>query len=412
MHLDYTAEQSALRDELRAYFASVSPGDEWHIHAGETRTPSDLELIRRMGTDGWLGHSLPTEFGGKGRPLLDQYILFDEAQRAGIAISQATVMTVAPALLRFGTEAQQQEHLPPIIRGERLFAIGYSEPEAGTDLANLRTAARRVDDGYLINGQKYFTSGAETADYIWLAARTGDAGSRHRGISIFLVPTTDAGFRHEPVSTLAGHKTNVTYYDDVLVPESARVGEENGGWLAITGQLTLERLTMVMPGPSDRLFEETCEWAHVTRLTDGSRPIDHERIRLLLAQVAARLEALRLLTWQFAWQSSVGTVNTAEAASVKVFGSEAAVEIYGLLLEVVGEQGYLLRGAPGAVLHGRLEEAYRAATIKTFGGGVNEVQRDMIAQAALGLPRSPRHAVPPSPRRPAEPAAAAARVSA
>ena len=403
MQLDYFPEERALRDELQVYFAELIGDRPWHVPHGETREPDDREVIRQLGRDGWLGRCLPPEYGGGGRPLFEQYILFDEAQRAGVPISHMTVMTVAPALVKFGTDVQKQELLPRIMRGEIVFAIGYSEPSAGTDLAQLRTRARRTEDGYVINGQKYFTSGADTADYVWLAARTGAPDSRHRGISIFLVPTDHPGFRYESVPTLAAHRTNVTYYDDVELPGSARVGDENQGWQLITSQLNLERITLVMPGAIERILGEVRDYA-LQPDASGGRLIDQPWVRLHLAKVTAMLDALRLLTQRFAWQTSAGMApDQGGAAAVKVFGSEAAVEIYALLLEVLGEAGYLRRGSPGAALHGVLEEAYRAATIKTFGGGVNEVQRDMIAQSALGLPRVPRRPAPTAPTAPGAP---------
>jgi alkylation response protein AidB-like acyl-CoA dehydrogenase len=390
MYIDYGDEEKSLRAEVRAYCAGLLPTGERHFSQGETRAPHDRQTIRQMGQDGWLGLSFPREYGGQGRPLLDHYIFFDEAQKAGAPISHVTLMTVAPALLSFGSLEQKREFLPRIMTGEILFSIGYSEPEAGTDLAALRTSAVRDGDEYLINGQKYFTSGGDTSDFIWLAARTGTPDSRHEGISLFIVETANPGYSFDRIETLAPHQTNVTYYDNVRVPISRRVGEENEGWRLITTQLNLERLTMVMPSPVQALFAEVCDWARTEHRADGRRVIDVPWVQLNLARVHMKLEALKLLNWRTAWSASNEVLSPADASVMKVYGSEFQVEAYRLLLEVIGARGYLKTSAPGAVLEAKLEKAYRGATIKTFGGGVNEIQREIIARSGLGVPSTPR----------------------
>jgi alkylation response protein AidB-like acyl-CoA dehydrogenase len=219
---------------------------------------------------------------------------------------------------------------------------------------------------------------------VWLAARTDPDAPKHKGISIFLVDTQLPGFKVTPIDILSGQRTNATYYDDVRVPVSALVGAENEGWKIITQQLNHERVALSSPGPVDRLLHEVREWAVDT----GA--IEHEWVRVLLAEVKAKVEALRLFNWRLASDMTHGTLNPADASAVKVFGTEFYVDAYKLLLEVIGQEGYLKDDSPGAVLHGRLERAYRRAMIMTFGGGVNEVQREIIAMAGLGLPRSPR----------------------
>lgn len=390
MNLDYGENEHKLRREIREYLESIVPPEERHAFQGETRGANDRRIIRQMGADGWLGLSFPREYGGQARPQAEHYLFFDEAQKLGAPVSHVTLMTVAPALLRFGTEAQREEFLPKILAGELLFAIGYTEPDAGTDLARLRTTARRDGERYVVNGQKYFTSGGETADFIWLAARTGAADSGRNGISVLIVDTHDPGFRADPVRTLSPHWTNVTYYENVDVPLDRCVGEENAGWQVITSQLNFERLTLVMPGPIQRLFGEVCEWAAETRLPDGSRVIDEPWVQLNLARVHAQLEALKLLNWRIVWATEDEPLSRADSSVVKVYGSELQIQAYKLLLDVVGARGYLRESSPAAVLAGKLEKAYRGATIKTFGGGVNEIMRELIAQSGLGLPPSPR----------------------
>ncbi len=206
-----------------------------------------------MGADGWLGIGWPVEVGGRARPAIEQYIFFDEVQRAGFPIPFLTLCTVGPTLMKYGTEEQRAKMLPAILRGELHFAIGYSEPEAGTDLASLKTRAVRDGDDYVIHGQKVFTSLAEYADYIWLAVRTDPDAPKHKGISILMVDTRLPGFSLTPIHTLGGNRTNATYYDGVRVPVSMRVGRENEGWKLITTQLNHERVALMSPGPVDPL---------------------------------------------------------------------------------------------------------------------------------------------------------------
>jgi alkylation response protein AidB-like acyl-CoA dehydrogenase len=319
---------------------------------------------------------------------VEQLIFFDEAARAGVMLPTLTINAVAPTLMQHGTEEQRARFLPAILRGELHFAIGYSEPQAGTDLASLRTRAVRDGDEWVINGSKLFTSQAEFADYIWLAARTDPDAPKHKGISMFMVPTSAPGYRITPIQTMGNVRTNATYYEDVRVPADALVGAEHGGWWLITTQLNHERIALSPVGYVDRILDDIRRWARTTVRADGSRPIDEAWVQTHLARVYAKLEALKLLNWQQAWSMARGTLNFAEASAVKVFATEFYVEAYQLLLEIMGQAGTLKAGSPGAVIKGRVERMYRATLILTFGGGTNEVQRDIIAMAGLGMPRA------------------------
>src|SRR3954452_2581233 len=249
MFLDYTDEQLALRKELREYFARLlTPDIRAEMgHPGEGN-PLFRTIVRRMGADGWLGIGWPVEYGGQGRSILDQFIFFDEGQRANAPVPIVTVTTVAPAIMANGTEEQKRRSLPGILAGEINFAIGYTEPEAGTDLASLRTRAVRDGDEYVINGSKIFTSGADQADYVWLACRTDVDAPKHKGISIILVPTSTPGFSATLIHTVGDTKTAASYYNDVRVPVENRIGEENGGWRLITNQLNHERVGLAALG--------------------------------------------------------------------------------------------------------------------------------------------------------------------
>jgi alkylation response protein AidB-like acyl-CoA dehydrogenase len=254
----------------------------------------------------------------------------------------------------------------------------------------LKTSAVRDGDTYVINGQKIYTTHAHDAEYIWLAARTNPEAPKHKGISIILVPTDTPGFSVTPIYTLGGERTNATYYDNVRVPVTNRVGPENAGWLLITSQLNHERIALACPGLADRLLDEVWSWAAKTPAPEGGQMIDQGWVQLNLARVYAKMEALKVLNWHSAWSVAVGNPDMAEASAVKVMGTEFFVECYRLLLEIVESAGTFRGGQPGALFGGLLEQAYRGATTLTFGGGVNEVQRDIIAMAGLRLPRAQR----------------------
>jgi alkylation response protein AidB-like acyl-CoA dehydrogenase len=391
MYIDYTADEKKLRAELRAYFDRIVTRDLLGEVAGtEGGGPKYREALEQMGADGWLGIGWPKEFGGQARSVMDQYVFFDEVQRAGFPIPFLTLCTVGPTLMKYGTEEQKAKILPAILKGKCHFAIGYSEPNAGTDLAALRTRAVRDGDHYVVSGQKVFTSLAEYSDYIWLAVRTDPDAPRHKGISILMVDTKLPGFSLSPIHTLGGNRTNATYYDNIRVPVSMLVGRENDGWKLITTQLNHERVALMSPGPVARFVEETTAWARETKLPDGRRVIDQPWAQENLAKALAHVEVLRLLTWRQAASIEQGRLDPAESSTVKVFGSESFISIYRLLLEVLGPQGIVKAGSPGAVLHGRIEMYYRTAIVLTFGGGTNEVQRDIIAQVGLQMPRAPR----------------------
>jgi len=392
MFLEESPEQQRLRAELRQYYSALLTDDVRTALAGEGDGGQVWrQTVRTIGKDGWLGVGWPKEYGGQGRPATDQFIFFDETRRAGAPFPFVTVNTVGPTIMRFGTEEQKQSFLPGILSGEINFAIGYTEPEAGTDLASLRTRASRDGDEYVINGAKVFTSGADNADYVWLATRTDPDAPKHQGISIICVPTSAAGFQWHIINTVGGLTTTATFYEDVRVPVDNRVGPENEGWRMITNQLNHERVGLAAwSGLSILLFEQVADWAARQATDDGGTLIDEPWVQMDLARAEAELEAMRLLNWRMAASVAADTLTAAESSSIKVFGTERTLEIFRLLLGIVGTAGYLTPGSPGAVLTGRLEAAARQAQINTFGGGVNEVQREIVAMAGLGMRRGAR----------------------
>ncbi len=388
MYLDYTPEQTALRDELRTYLdALVTPELLAELDATEGGGPLYHQAIQKLGRDGWLGIGWPKEYGGQARGPIEQFIFFDETQRAGFPVPILTLNTVGPTILKFGTEEQRQKYASKILEGKCHFSIGYTEPGSGTDLASLKTTAVRDGDEYVINGQKIWTSLADHADYIWLAARTDANAPAHKAISMIIVPANAPGLQITRIHALGDNNVHACYFDNVRVPVTNLVGKENGGWQLITTQLNHERVALCSVGPLETLWEQTIAWAKQTPSGEGGMVIDLPWVRSNLARVHAKLEALKLLNWQQGWNIAKDTLSPADASAIKVYGSEFYVEGSRLLMEVHGAAGALHRDSKGAVIRGRLEKYYRMSLVLTFGGGTNEIQRDIICQAGLRMPR-------------------------
>jgi len=388
MDFDYTPEQEQLRKDYRERLEAVMTPERRKSVAKLAEGGDAMSECRRaLGAAGLLGVAWPVEYGGSGLTALEQYIFGEEARRVNAPLPMITLNTVGPTLIQYGTEEQKQKFLPAILRGEVDFAIGYSEPGAGSDLASLRTTAVRDGDHFVINGSKMFTSGAEFADYIWLAARTDPEAKKHKGITVFMVPTDSPGYSWKPLNTMPGVQTYYTFYDDVRVHESAIVLGENEGWKLITNQLNLERAALGNLGALEPLFNKTLEWAKTTELDEG-RVIDQPWVQQALARVEAQVAAYRLLNLRVNSNMSSGALGMGEASAAKVFGTELTQQVARELLDVVGQAG--LRKHETAPLKGELESAYRLAVINTFGGGANELQRDIIAMAGLLMPRAPR----------------------
>jgi 3-oxo-4-pregnene-20-carboxyl-CoA dehydrogenase beta subunit len=381
MFIDLTPSQRRLRAELRSYFARLMTRVERETLLTERHGSVLRSVVARMGRDGWLGVGWPVEYGGRGFGPVEQQIFVDEAVRADVPLPSVTLQTVGPTLMEYGTAWQKESFLPRILAGEVHFAIGYTEPGAGTDLASLTTRAELVGDEYVVNGQKTFTTGGHDADYIWLACRTDPGAPKHQGLSILIVDTRDPGYSWTPIITCDGaHHVNATYYSDVRVPVAMRVGPENAGWRLITAQLNHER---VMLGPAGRLgalYDRVLAWASKMSIMD--RP----EVRRTLAAAYATLRVNELLNWQVA---ATETVQVADASATKVFASESLQRHGQALEELVGRHGDPADPATAELL-AWLDVQGKRNLVMTFGGGVNEIQRELIAVAGLGLPRVPR----------------------
>ncbi len=343
------------------------------------------EVVTLLGKDGWLGIGWPTEYGGQGRSIEEQFVFFDEVQRAGLPFPFVTVNTVGPTLMKYGTQEQKDRFLPGILSGDIVFAIGYTEPEAGTDLASLKTRAVRDGDEWVVDGNKIFTSGANTADYVWLACRTDADAPKHRGISILMVPTDAPGFSWSPIHTVGGLSVTATYYSGIRVPVRDVVGEINGGWPLITAQLNHERIGLAaIGGRTYGLWHQVLDWAK----ENGA--IEIPWVQQEFARTHAKLEAMRLLNWKMTAAVAADTLSGADAGATKVYGTETHVDVYRTLLGILGAAGRIRPESPGAVLAGQIEQISRQGMVNTFGGGVNEVLRDMVGTMGLGLVREKR----------------------
>lgn len=391
MEFELTAQQQQLEKEVQGYLEEkVIPELEEEIDAmPEGDGPLFCQLMRQLGADGWLGIGWPKEYGGQGLSPVEQYIFFDLALGYyQLPIPVLTLLTVGPVIMNVGTEEQKRRFLPPILKGELTFSIGYTEPEAGTDIFSLKTTAVRDGDDYIVNGQKTFTSMGHFYDYFWLAVRTDpDASKKHRGISILMVDAKSPGITVKPIWVMGGFRVNHEFFDDVRVPRDCLIGEENGGLEYMIMQLAHERIALVPHSMSARLIKDVTQWAK-TNMLNGAPVIEQPWVKNRLAEMEVGTEVLKLLNYRVAWLIAQGIVPHVESAAIKVFGSEHIRRVSDSCLQIMGPFGQLQTGSKWAPLRGRLERMFRMLVMLTFGGGTNEVMRDMIAMMGLGLPRS------------------------
>ncbi|MBZ5733435.1 acyl-CoA dehydrogenase [Nocardioides sp. TRM66260-LWL] len=383
-NLELTAAQRALKAEVRAYFAGMADHNEHRDMALDRHGETYQRIVRQMGRDGWMGVGWPVEYGGRGLGEVEQTIFANEAQYADVHLPAVTLQTVGPTLIRYGTEKQKEMFLERILQGDVHFAIGYSEPDAGTDLASLRTTARREGDHYVVNGQKLWTTGGHQADYLWLAVRTDPDAPKHKGISILIVDTRDPGYTHTPIITADGsHHVNATYFNDVRVPVDMLVGEENQGWRLLTTQLNHERVMLGPAGRIEGLRDRVVAWARAAGV------LEHDDVRATLGRVTTVCRVNELLNWEVARAAASGDPDVADASASKVFASEQVQHLLAELIALVQRHGDPAEPATRTLLE-YLDAQGKRNLVLTFGGGVNEVQRELIAMFGLGLPRVPR----------------------
>ena len=392
MQIELNKKQANLKIEIREYLQDLLT----HELLKELQDPSYFEgggpefrkALLRMGNDGWIGLSWPKSLGGKEFSPIEQYIFVEEIMRTGFPFPFLTTESVGPMIANHGSDYAKENIAKRILTGELIFAIGYSEPNAGTDLASLTTRADKSPKGWMINGQKIWTSLANFADYVWLAARTNQGAKKHKGISMFIVPTDDPGFSCHPIHTLGDVRTNTTHYDNINISDDFLVGEIDKGWSLITSQLNLERLALVNHGPVEELYLNLLLQAKETKLQNGMRLANVPWVQDAFAKIYYKLEALKLICWKQVWSQGNNNFSMTDASVAKVYGSEYFIEAYRMMMEIFGELSLFKSNQELTILNGKLERMYRTASILTFGGGTNEVQKDIIAMAGLFLPRS------------------------
>ena len=387
---ELTAEEQAFKQEARVYLTGLVSDEDHDEMRSDRMGPAYHRIIKQMGADGWMGVGWPKEHGGQGRGVIEQQVFVNEAARADVHLPSVTLQTVGPTLQTYGTEKQKEMFLADIVTGDVHFAIGYSEPEAGTDLASMRTSAVRDGDHYVVNGQKMWTTGGHAADYVWLAVRTNPDAPPHQGISILIVDTRDPGYSSTPIVTSDGsHHTNATYYNDVRVPVDMLVGEENRGWQLITTQLNHERVMLGPAGRIEGLRDRVHEWAQDRDGPDGTAVLEIPWVRDTLARATASFRVNELLNWAVARGGSSDRATVADASTSKVLASDEVQRLGLALADVVTTYGDPADPATGRLVR-YLDLTAKRNLVLSFGGGVNEVQRELIAIFGLDLPRVPR----------------------
>jgi alkylation response protein AidB-like acyl-CoA dehydrogenase len=383
---------NAFRLEVRSWLTQYWNETRRAQHHATPFTPRGLDrtFSQDLGAKGWIAVAWPPAFGGQGRGQLEQYALVEEMSYCGAPTSAHTcgAELVGPALIRFGTPTQCAEFLPAILRGERTFCLGYSEAGSGSDLASLRTEARRDGDDWIINGEKLWTTMAEHAEYHWLAVRTDPRASPpHAGISVFMVPLNSPGISISPEMAMYGQTFCSVRYDQVRVADSLRVGAVNDGWKVITYALAAERILMgAMVAAVRRLFEDLIQYlAHPDE--GGRRLSDDPIVRERIAELAAQVEAARQLVVNGVRMAAMGRTPLVEAAMGKISSGEIMQRVCEAAIDLLGASATLYEGSNGAVLNGTIEQTLRRSIMMVVGGGTPQIQRSMIAIRGLELPR-------------------------
>lgn len=353
-----------------------------------TGTYHTQSVHQQLADDGFLGAGWPREYGGTDVPVDLARTVFQEVARTGLHTDGwATTDMVIKTLSHIGTEEQKQRLIGGALRGEVIIVLGYTEPDNGSDAAAAKTKAVRDGDEWIINGTKMFTSTAHVGTHVFLLTRSNPEAPKHKGLTMFLTPMNVAGFDCQPVHTLGGQRTNATFYSDMRVPDSDRVGDVDGGWAVMKVALVYERGGF-HPASGPNVAERFATWAQSTRRPDGSRAYDDVAVQERLARIAIDLEVAKLLGMKTAWISKIGGLPGVEGSMAKLFGPEAAQRHYSDMLDLLGADGVLQPHAAGAPLDGEIEHLFRNAVVGTVYGGSSEIMREIIAERRLGLPRS------------------------
>jgi len=390
MDFELSVEERAFEAEVERFLEENRSPDVMDVHPEQLSqtvdTPAKRAFMRKLAARGWLGMSWPKRYGGQERPGIYDHILTEALSRFGAPQPGKGVGIVGKTLIRHGNETLKQYFLPRIIRGEIEFAIGYSEPQAGSDAANMQLRAVRDGAGWRLDGQKIWTTSAHFADWYWLGARTDPSAPKHRGISLFLIRMDDPGLTVRPTWTIGDERTNEVFFDGVRVSDDFVVGEVNRGWTYICEALDLERFAMMPIGPLEMKLEALCGWVRSAR-RDGEALRDEPLVRARIARLAAQLEVARGLQRRVVSEAVNGRVPTVESSKYKLYMNELGKRVADTALDLMGAAGQLKPGETGAPLGGRFERSYRYTVVDTIGGGTSEIQKNIIARRGLGLPQ-------------------------
>ena len=390
MDFDFSAEEAAFLSEVEQFLAKNYTPDvmetdgEMFSHVADT--PPKRAFNLKLGKQGWLGMTWPRDYGGVGRSGIYDFLLTEALSRWGAPQPGKSVGTVGRVLIRHGSDKLKAEFLPKIIRGELEFCLGYSEPQAGSDAANMQLRAVRDGDGWRLNGQKVWSSAAHYADWYWLGART-DPDSKHGGITVFLIDMKHPGLDIRPIRTIVGDRTNEVFFNDVWVSDDYVVGKVNQGWAYICEALDLERFAMVPIGTLEKKVEALCAYVSAEVRDDQALRLD-PAVRRTIAQIVTQLEAARMLQRKVVNDALQGDAASVQASQYKLYMNELSQRVANWALDIMGPAGTLRQDQEGAPLNAKFERSYRFTVVNTIGGGTSEVQKNIIARRGLGLPKN------------------------
>jgi len=388
MNFDLTPDEQAFERELETFLQENQSSEVMDAHPEQlsqtVETPAKRGLMKKLAERGWLGMSWPEEYGGQAKSGIYDFILTESLSRYGAPQPGKGVGIVGKCIIRNGSESMKQEFLPQIIAGDIEFAIGYSEPNAGSDAANMQLKAEKREGGWVLNGQKVWTTSAHFADWYWVGART-DTSHKHKGITLFLIPMDHEGFTIRPVHTIGDERTNEVFFDEVFVPDDYVVGDVGKGWTYICEALDLERFAMMPVGPLEVKVGSLVDWVR-TAQRDGEPVKDDAVTRASVAHAVTELEVSRMLQRRVVAAALKDDVPTVESSQYKLFMNETGQRVANRALDIMGPEGQLKPGEPGAPAGGRFERSYRYTVVDTIGGGASEIQKNIIGRRGLGLP--------------------------
>ncbi len=390
MDFDFSPDELAFEREVEAFLAANASPDVMDANPEQLSqtvdTPEKRAFMRELARRGWLGMSWPKSYGGQEKSGIYDFLLTEALSRRGAPQPGKGVGIVGKTIIRHGNETLKQYFLPRIIRGEIEFAIGYSEPQAGSDAANMQLRAVKVDGGWKLDGRKIWTTSAHFADWYWVGART-DTSQKHRGITLFLVEMDHPGLTVHPTWTIGDERTNEVFFDDVFVRDAFVVGEVNHGWTYICEALDLERFAMMPVGPLEMKVAALVGWAR-DAIRDGAPVRRDARTRCTIAQSVTQLEVARMLQRRVIGEALKGHPPTVASSQYKLYMNELGQRVANAALDLIGAEGQLKPDNADAPLGGRFERSYRYTVVDTIGGGTSEIQKNIIARRGLGLPPS------------------------